>query len=70
MALNPLVPLADRHLRYLCTEIPGRVVGSQGNQTAGSYIREHLKQYGARTETQRFDCLDYRSGDIRLTCGQ
>ena len=70
MALNPLDQLAGRHLRHLCTEIPGRVVGSPGNHAAGSYIREQFEQYGARTETRRFDCLDYRSGDIHLTCGQ
>jgi aminopeptidase YwaD len=67
MSLNPLVSLADRHLQQLCITIPGRVVGSPDNQKASAYIRAEVESCGARVQTQRFDCLDYRSGDIRLT---
>lgn len=67
MSSNPLVMLADRHLQHLCLEIPGRVVGSPGNHAASEYIRAQLESCGARVQTQRFDCLDYRSGEIRLT---
>ena len=67
MSLNPLISLADRHLHQLCLEIPGRVLGSPDNHKASAYIREQLERCGARVQTQCFDCLDYRSGEIRLT---
>ena len=70
MVSNALISRADSYLNKLCLEIPGRVVGSPGNHAASTIIRELLEQFGALTTTQRFDCLDYRSGEIRLTCGQ
>ena len=69
MTINPFVSASLQHLRQLCVEIPDRVVGSPGNHAASAYIRRQLEQYGARTQAQRFDCLDYRSGEIHLTAG-
>ena len=60
---------ASRYLHELCVNIPSRRVGSQGNQQATAYFKSVLQQFNFRAESQPFDCIDQRLGEIRLSGG-
>ena len=69
MNSGPLDSNASRYLHELCVNIPSRRVGSQGNQQATAYFKSVLQQFNFRAESQPFDCIDQRLGEIRLSAG-
>jgi len=60
---------SDSYLRNLCREIPTRLVGTPGNREATAFFNETVSALGWQTETQRFDSLEYRRGQIELSAG-
>ena len=60
---------ASRYLHEICVNIPSRRVGSQGNQQATAYFKSVLQQFNFIAESQPFDCIDQRLGEIRLSAG-
>ena len=60
---------ASRYLHELCVKIPSRRVGSQGNQHATAFFKSVLQHFNFRVESQPFDCIDQRLGEIRLSAG-
>jgi aminopeptidase YwaD len=69
--MNPdnLIEKIEAYLRMFCLEIPGRRVGSSGNQNATAYFSQVLREFQLEIQAQRFDCLDYRTGSVSLTAG-
>jgi aminopeptidase YwaD len=59
--------LAETHIHTLCVEIPTRQVGSTGNQAATQYFANVMAKNGFKVESQPFDCIDMRLGEIELT---
>ncbi len=60
---------ASQYLHELCGTITTRRVGSQGNQQATAFFKNVLQQFDFRVESQPFDCVDQRLGEIRLSAG-
>src|SRR4030042_6866408 len=60
---------ARRYLNELCQKIPSRRVGSQGNRDATAFFKNVMEQFDFKVETQPFQCLDMRQGEIRLSAG-
>jgi aminopeptidase YwaD len=56
-------------LRTLSLDFFSRRVGSPANQKATSYFKSVAERLGLRTESQRFNCSNHRSGKIHLSCG-
>lgn len=60
---------ASYYLNELCVKIPSRRVGSQGNQDATALFKSMMEQSNFKTETQPFQCVDMRQGEISLIAG-
>ena len=60
---------AEEYLRYLCLELPGRRVGTEGNQTSTDFFAESVRTFGFQTECPRFDCIDWSQNGADLTVG-
>ena len=60
---------ARRYLIELCQKIPSRRVGSQGNRDATAFFKNVMEQFNFKVETQPFQCLDMRQGEIKLSAG-
>ena len=60
---------ARRYLIELCQKIPSRRVGSQGNRDATAFFKNVVEQFNFKVETQPFQCLDMRQGEIKLSAG-
>jgi aminopeptidase YwaD len=67
MAPTNLVEKAAAHLRKLCLEIPGRRVGSRGNQAATDFFASVVSSFGFATESPAFDCIDWAAEGATLT---
>ena len=67
MDSEPLIAKANRYLNELCVKIPSRRVGSQGNQQATAFFKSILQEFNFKAESQPFDCIDQRLGEIRLS---
>lgn len=61
---------ASGYLRHLCLNIPTRLVGTAGNRAATDFFERTTSSLGWRTETQRFDSLEYKTGKINLQAGE
>lgn len=69
MATSSLPNRAASHLRRLCLDIPGRGVGSAGNQAATAFFAETLASYGFAIETPTFPCMDWVQDGASLLAG-
>ena len=56
------------YLQMLCSQIPERCVGSEGNRAATRYFREKSIALGWTTEVYEFDALDWVDGGAHLSC--
>ena len=70
MISDKLVRKTEEYLNKLCIKISNRRVGSQGNRDATAFFKERLDGFGFQTETQMFNCIDMRQGDIQLTANK
>ena len=66
MTTSPLLKKAEDYLRKLCVEIPGRSVGSEGNQAATHFFAESIRPFGFEVECPEFTCLDWTERGVRL----
>jgi aminopeptidase YwaD len=64
-----LIDKAHTYLTKLCTEIPSRRVGSEGNRTATDFFSTTVTSFGFAPDCQRFDCIDWREEGARLVVG-
>lgn len=56
---------ANLYLQKLCG-LSSRRVGSEGNRLATDMFAERVASFGWEVETQSFECLDWRKGEISL----
>ncbi len=56
-------------LRFLCTELPTRTLGTDGNRRATLYVEEQLAAVGWQCERQEFTCLEWIANGASLTAG-
>ncbi len=54
--------LTKKHLKYFCSNLGDRYVGSESNQQAADYIKENLKDIELKEQT--FDCFDWYPTDL------
>ncbi len=50
---------AQEYLNQFCVEITDRSVGSKGNLQATGIFEESIRQFGFKTESSEFDCMDW-----------
>ncbi|HNW43152.1 MAG TPA: M28 family peptidase [Elusimicrobiales bacterium] len=59
------------YLKILCADIPGRSVGSAGNEAAASFFRNELTALGWSTEASEFRAMDWQEeGAVLRAAGQ
>jgi aminopeptidase YwaD len=58
---------AERYLKYLCDELPGRRTGSHGNHRATDYFAETVEEFGFRIMKSTFECIDWKPGKASVT---
>lgn len=66
MTADPMERRASTHLRRLCTDIPGRATGSEGNHQASEYVADVLSALGFDVAMPRFSCMHWTSEGVRL----
>jgi aminopeptidase YwaD len=66
MSSQILLDKADRYLKKLCLEIPGRRVGSEGNRVATDFFAETVASLGYQPENPAFDCIDWVQAGAHL----
>jgi aminopeptidase YwaD len=69
MASTYLSEKAAHYLRTLCQEIPGRQVGSAGNQAATQLFAGLVSSFGFETECSTFECIDWTQAGAELSVG-
>jgi aminopeptidase YwaD len=69
MTTSDLFENARTYLNKLCLDIPGRQVGSVGNQLATEFFAENVASFGFRIECPEFHCVDWEHGDVKLEAG-
>jgi aminopeptidase YwaD len=52
---------AKEHLDKLCSQIPNRRVGSEGNRLATSFFSETMQSFGFDVVCPEFECMDWKS---------
>ena len=62
---SPINTTAD-HLGHLCSVIPTRTLGTQGNRDATAYFMQQITPFGFEIERQRFACIDSQRGPSTL----
>jgi aminopeptidase YwaD len=58
---------AQTYLDTLCRRIPTRRLGTQGNRDATAYFKAAIEPFGFIAESQKFECIHSRIGEIQLT---
>jgi len=69
MVSTHLSDKAATYLRTLCLEIPGRQVGSAGNQAATQFFTGVVSSFGFEAECPTFECIDWTQAGAELTAG-
>ncbi len=54
-------------LHFLCTELPTRTLGTEGNRQATRFVEAQLAASGWHSERQPFDCLEWIDSGAWLT---
>ena len=67
MEATVLSDKAALYLRTLCLEIPGRQVGSAGNQAATRFFADLVSSFGFETECPAFECIDWTQAGAELS---
>jgi len=66
MTSTLLTDKAAGYLHRLCLEIPGRRVGSDGNQAATDFFAGLVSSFGFETECPAFECIDWTQSGADL----
>jgi aminopeptidase YwaD len=56
----------DYYLNFLCRELSGRAVGTEGNRQATAFFEMEISSFGWDTEKQEFDAMDWEDGGANL----
>jgi aminopeptidase YwaD len=67
MTNSSLKTKAENYLKTLCTDLPTRRVGSQGNRVANEILAETFSTFDFAIERQPFECIDWVYGAARLS---
>ena len=67
MINSSLKTKAEKYLKYLCTDLPTRRVGSQGNREANEFLVEIFASCGFQIERQPFECIDWTGSSASLS---
>jgi hypothetical protein len=67
MSNQKYIAKASEYLNKFCKVKPNRRTGSSGNRDATNYFANTVKQLGYAVDTESFDCLNYKKGEISLT---
>jgi aminopeptidase YwaD len=70
MTFQHLTKQVQMYMQRLCVENPSRRVGSQGNQSATAFFAQTLDDFGFKTESPEFKCIDWIQDGARLTIGR
>lgn len=66
MMNESIIHTAETYLQTLCLDIPGRQVGSRGNQVATNFFADIAASFGFQVRFSWFECLDWRSAGIHI----
>lgn len=69
LQFKQLTAQADRYLDTLCSEIPTRMVGTEGNKAATDFYERTLKTFGFQIQKDEFDCLHWINGGAIVRSG-
>ena len=58
---------AKAYLEKLCSQIPNRRVGSEGNRLATEFFAETIASFGFEVECPEFECMDWHSDGAILS---
>lgn len=70
MKREQLISKATEHMHVLCTEIPERRVGSEGNRRATHYVKDKFQSAGWDTESTLLSVIDWETEGATLTCSE
>lgn len=70
MNKEALTKKAKEYLKVLCSDIPERKVGSEGNKCSTNYVRKHFESEGWSTEQTLLLVIDWETDGASLTCGE
>lgn len=70
MTHSELEDKACAFLDKFCRQVTTRQVGSAGNREATDFFQSVISSFGFKTSVQPFDCIDMRTGEIRLSAGE
>ena len=70
MNKKTLTDKAQTYLQVLCSEIPSRRVGSEGNRQATDYAKKILEEYRWQTEETELSVMDWITAGATLNCGE
>ncbi len=59
---------AKKHMNFLCSDIPGRSVGSEGNRKATEHAKNEFKKNGWTVEETKLSVIDWRTDGATLRC--
>ena len=60
---------AEEYLDILCRKIDTRRLGTRGNREATAFFKKAIEALGYEVETQQFDCIHSKTGEITLRVG-
>jgi len=66
---NELTKLAKEHIHMLCSVIPERRVGGEGNRQATGYVKKEFVKSGWITEETVLGVMDWKTSGASLKCG-
>ena len=66
MTINSLAEKAKAYLERLCSQIPNRRVGSEGNRLATDFFAGTIKSFGFDVECPEFECMDWRGEGVAV----
>jgi aminopeptidase YwaD len=61
---------AKAYLEKLCSQIPNRRVGSEGNRLAAEFFAETIASFGFEVECPEFECMDWQCEGAILSVGR
>lgn len=61
MDASLLTEKTSKYLEMLCSQIPNRRVGSEGNRLATTFFADTIRPFGFVVECPEFECMDWQS---------
>ena len=67
---DTLMKQTKEHLKFLCSDISERRVGSEGNRQTTGYVKNEFQRAGWKTEETLLSVMDWKTDGAALRCGQ